>query len=469
MAKNTNIKDFVADLADAIRHKKGTTDLINPQDFANEIRSIKSEDAAVKRKDVNFYDYDGTLLFSYTTAEAQALSSLPIPEDHPGLIFDGWNWNYEDVVALDYPMNIGAMYRTDDGKTRLYLTIEDDNTTITLNIAGLPSWGELVINFGDGSDTITTNSSSYTAAHTYTKGEYVLALSANNNSYFSLKGTSLTSNSIGRANGKERNALRKVELGDGCGVGAYAFTRCVNLQTITCPKSIRQNTTLGWSDTFSGCVSLQCVHIPTKAAYIYGMFEYCFNLGILTMPKEPLHIVNLQNTGLQYITFPDGYTGATLMNSNISEFRFPKAMQSVPGRMFNNCKNIKHIEEPDTVTSHNAGYTFSDCGALESVVLSQNLTTIKAHDFAGTRALKEVIVPKGVDTIETYAFYYCYAEKFDFSQCLQIPTLQNTNAFTYTNADKKIIVPDELYDEWISATNWSTYASFIVKSSEYNE
>lgn len=42
MAKNDNLKDFVTDLADAIREKKGTTDLINPQDFADEIRNLPS-------------------------------------------------------------------------------------------------------------------------------------------------------------------------------------------------------------------------------------------------------------------------------------------------------------------------------------------------------------------------------------------------------------------------------------------
>lgn len=42
MAKNDNLKDFVTDVADAIREKKGTTDLINPQDFSAEIKSIES-------------------------------------------------------------------------------------------------------------------------------------------------------------------------------------------------------------------------------------------------------------------------------------------------------------------------------------------------------------------------------------------------------------------------------------------
>lgn len=42
MAKNDNLKDFVTDVADAIRAKKGTSDLINPQDFAEEISAISS-------------------------------------------------------------------------------------------------------------------------------------------------------------------------------------------------------------------------------------------------------------------------------------------------------------------------------------------------------------------------------------------------------------------------------------------
>lgn len=42
MAKSDNLTDFLADIADAIREKKGTTELINPQDFASEIASIES-------------------------------------------------------------------------------------------------------------------------------------------------------------------------------------------------------------------------------------------------------------------------------------------------------------------------------------------------------------------------------------------------------------------------------------------
>ena len=66
-----------------------------------------------------------------------------------------------------------------------------------------------------------------------------------------------------------------------------------------------------------------------------------------------------------------------------------------------------------------------------------------------------------------YAFQECYGlVKLDLSSCTQVPTLSNTSALKDTNTDLKIIVQDALYDDWIVATNWSGYASNIVKASE---
>lgn len=42
MAKNNNLTDFLTDLADGIRAKKGTTGTINPQNFRSEIASIET-------------------------------------------------------------------------------------------------------------------------------------------------------------------------------------------------------------------------------------------------------------------------------------------------------------------------------------------------------------------------------------------------------------------------------------------
>ena len=42
MAKNNNLTDFLTDVADSIRTKKGIQEPINPQDFSSEIASIET-------------------------------------------------------------------------------------------------------------------------------------------------------------------------------------------------------------------------------------------------------------------------------------------------------------------------------------------------------------------------------------------------------------------------------------------
>lgn len=42
MSKQDNLTDFLVDVADAIRERKGTTEKINPQNFSEEIRGIES-------------------------------------------------------------------------------------------------------------------------------------------------------------------------------------------------------------------------------------------------------------------------------------------------------------------------------------------------------------------------------------------------------------------------------------------
>jgi hypothetical protein len=54
----------------------------------------------------------------------------------------------------------------------------------------------------------------------------------------------------------------------------------------------------------------------------------------------------------------------------------------------------------------------------------------------------------------------------DFRALDVVPTL-SSNVFSNIASDCKIIVPDALYDEWIAASNWSTYASYIIKASEF--
>lgn len=58
-----------------------------------------SEDEGLKRNDVNFFDYDGTLLYAYTWEEAKALTELPALPVHDDLEVREWNYTLEDIKA----------------------------------------------------------------------------------------------------------------------------------------------------------------------------------------------------------------------------------------------------------------------------------------------------------------------------------------------------------------------------------
>ncbi|MBO7273698.1 MAG: leucine-rich repeat domain-containing protein, partial [Clostridia bacterium] len=108
-------------------------------------------------------------------------------------------------------------------------------------------------------------------------------------------------------------------------------------------------------------------------------------------------------------------------------------------------------------------YAFGNCYSLASVVISEGVTSIGDSAFYNCYSLASVVIPEGVTSIGNYAFRGCTGMKFyDFTKHTSVPTLAGTGAFNNISSDCKIRVPAALYDEWISATNWSTYANKIV-------
>ena len=81
MAKNNNLTDFLTDVADAIRAKKGTSAPINPQDFSAEIASIEGGGGNVW---TGHADAEGLKAIGWTDED------IAYYQEH------GVNWNEED-------------------------------------------------------------------------------------------------------------------------------------------------------------------------------------------------------------------------------------------------------------------------------------------------------------------------------------------------------------------------------------
>lgn len=56
MAKTDNLNDFLKDIADAIREKKGTSDPINAQDFADEIKNAGNSGSGGSASTMEYWD-----------------------------------------------------------------------------------------------------------------------------------------------------------------------------------------------------------------------------------------------------------------------------------------------------------------------------------------------------------------------------------------------------------------------------
>jgi hypothetical protein len=134
---------------------------------------------SIEENDINFYDCNGTILYSYTKEEFLSLNELPELPSRSGLVCQGWNYfldNAKEIVEEYGKLDIGATYITDDGKTRLYIRIvAEGRMTVPLYFSQTVANG-VTIDWGDGSATQTlSGTGNKTTSHTYSSiGDYCI-------------------------------------------------------------------------------------------------------------------------------------------------------------------------------------------------------------------------------------------------------------------------------------------------------
>ena len=146
----------------------------------------------------------------------------------------------------------------------------------------------------------------------------------------------------------------------------------------------------------------------------------------------------------------------------LQEVYIGKNVTSSGAYAFKNCYSLASITIPDGVTSIE-GYAFNSCFSLASITIPGSVTSIRARAFEGCFSLASITIPGSVTYIRAYTFQGCFGMRYyDFSSCTAVPALSSTNAFNNIPSDCQMLIPATLYDEWSTATNWSTYANYIV-------
>ena len=283
------LRNTVPAIGNAIIAKGGTVGANDGlEEFAAAIATIPSGGGggSTSFNDVNFYDYDGTIVHSYSAADFANLSTMPNNPTHAGLTAQGWNWSLADAktyVAKYGSLDIGQMYVTSDGKTKIYISLPEGRTSPILQLY-LNANSELDIDWGDGSthSTFTSTSANYKSErHEYSaSGDYVIAITVVSGGFVLQSSSTVVSsilwNGNNNANSPDKaynSTIKKVEIGGGVtSIGNNAFSSCSSLSSITIPDTV---TSIG-NNAFYYCYSLSSITIPDSITSIgQQAFYYC--------------------------------------------------------------------------------------------------------------------------------------------------------------------------------------------------
>lgn len=383
----------------------------------------------VAEKEVNFYDYDGTLLYAYTIEEAQALTELPPLPTQSGLICQGWNWSLNDILALpeeSIGADIGAIYETADGKTHCYLDIIDKYSgTVELRFTGT-----LDIEWGDG--TVETGVTS-PAAHVYAdKGLYLAKLYST--SSYSLGGGTDSTIFVGSG----IRSLVRLHLANNAQLnsGGYALTFATCLRHITIPRGGRIE-----RSGLEYCYGLEFIALSSEnAIHLYSLKDCCSLRAVSVLPGS-----KLQAQGLRGCTSLRRFT--TAGNTNFYD--------------------TYHLYQCKALTEAFVGATniktsmFGYCNSLRRVVFLEGATTIDNDGLLST-SIEKFTIPSTVTNIGAGAFKSCTKlGRIQFKPTTP-PTVANADAFTGIPSYCVVEVPAESLEAYQNATNYASIAAQMV-------
>lgn len=374
-------------------------------------------------KDVNFYDYDGTIRYSYTASEFAALTALPDNPVHEGLTAQGWNWTLadaQDYVAAYGWLDVGQMYVTDDGATRFTLSIVSlAQAAIALSFSQDVSGG-VSIDWGDGAAAETiSGTGTVSASHTYAApGEYTLALLPAEGCTMTLVsamfGADATSDGIYRG----ASAVTEVYLGENLTWGTYnyVFMQCNQIRSITIPKG---PTVIPQSFAFRAS-ALKHITIPSSVTTVRpNAFRGISNLRSVSLPKgmgNPSGHGFSENPGLRRIVLPPrplSNVNTFAYNSSLLELRIPGETTSIAGAEFIGAYSLEvlrfYAAEPPAITNSNAfGNLYTGCvicvpyAGLAAYLSAANYPSPSTYTYIGYAAYADGAALPTQDSTEGY-------------------------------------------------------------------
>lgn len=301
------------------------------------------------------------------------------------------------------------------------------------------------------------------------------------------------------------------------------------------PKIMSIIYTKGWSASPNGITKQECQRVTNSQLGNTFQGAYVAPAGYTDMPEDKEDFSGFKyftgvtqinqsafsnNKWIGKIILPNtittiGVSAFRDMNLNGSNFIIPSSVRTVGSSafMYSFCDNLiiqpgiqsiggsafqyffhstDELVIPDTVTSM-GNYAFSNNNLFKKLIFSPNCTTVPSSGFVTCTSLKEIIIPEGVERIESlafnnYAFDYAilpstitfignrafWDRPHDYMiiRAVEPPLLNpRPNTTTYQNFSTSYIfpiyVPDESVEAYKTATGWAVFANYIRPLSQF--
>ena len=216
-------------------------------------------------------------------------------------------------------------------------------------------------------------------------------------------------------------------------IGAHVFSGLENVEEVVLPKSLKTI----YNGAFAGCSKLKSVESPDSVEQIgAGAFAGCTSLERIKLPANSNYTTVQERTfaecPLVELDIPDQITmiegGAFSNCTKLKGLRIGKDLRSVYRSNFNDAAQLEWVEiycdtfieltEKEHLRSVVLGpgvanSVFTDCPALETVVLHEGVTYLRSAVFQGCTALTNIQLPSTLTEIGDRAFYGCPIEKLE--------------------------------------------------------
>ena len=344
-------------------------DKIIPENIKTGITLFGVKGAYGIEKDVNFIDYDGSIVASFSEDEFLKLEELPENPVHDGLISQGWNWTLGNAKAhvIKYKkLYIGQQYLPIKGKSVFQILLPSsakENLHIGVNgIARImwdDNWGTQMI-LGDSINDIQEIPIPYVHAGAHSikilplEGEF--SISFNGASY-----------------------LTAAHIGNSCAIVGEEFKSCTNLKTVSLPNNLQN---LGKA-MFKDCINLTSLTIPTSINSISE--EFCNNSGlsILSLPNS-INSIEKQS----------------FANCNLKTITIPSLVEEIQQQAFYSCNNLSSVVIPSNVQKINE-QVFANCSSLIKINFKSKISPqITDNTFEVLPQDCIIVIPQG--TLDQY-------------------------------------------------------------------